>query len=228
MWFRRLLILLGVGSSVFIFYCASVYAEDDAVSPVTSQEISFFHPSGMNGFIVYDVNPEDRSENLSYGKMSFDLSSPLGLPVTFNVEQLNMGNGSYDLQKLIQDNEKTYLEIFSIQRGLTLSNNGTLSSLHTGKPDITMVVLSANYLASDKFVAKLSTGLSQTVQEKNGSTSSNVGYDLDIAGHYSIAPGLTFSLGAGYSTNIDLLNDSRMNQDEKRSWSLISKLRLKF
>jgi len=90
-----------------------------------------------------------------------------------------------------------------------------------------MVVASANYQATDRLAAKLSTGVSQTINEKIGSASS-LGYELDITGLYEIAPGLSFSVGAGYATNLDSFKDSYQIQDGKRTFSLISKLRLKF
>ncbi len=193
-----------------------------------SQEISFFNPSGINGFIVYDVQPENGLKGLTYGRQSFDLTSPLGLPVRLDVESFKMGEQAYDLQQLLDVGDGGFLEMFSIPRALNYSNKGTLSSQHTGSTDITMVVLSANYRATERFMAKLSTGLSQAVKEKDGATSSDIGYELDISGLYEIAPGLTFSVGAGYATNLESLTETDAQDEEKRSWLLNSKLRLKF
>ncbi len=193
-----------------------------------SQEISFFNPSGVNGFIVYDVQPEKGLKGLTYGRQSFDLTSPLGLPVRLDVESFKMDEQAYDLQQLLDVGDGNFLEMFSIPSSLSFGSKSTLSSAHNGSTDITMVVLSANYRATERFMAKLSTGLSQAVKEKDGATSSDIGYELDIAGLYEIAPGLTFSVGAGYATNLENLTEVDAEDDEKRSWLLNSKLRLKF
>ncbi|MDX1764971.1 MAG: hypothetical protein R3231_11685, partial [bacterium] len=91
-----------------------------------------------------------------------------------------------------------------------------------------MVVATANYQATERFSAKLSTGLSQRLQESSGYSSSNLGYEIDISGLYEIAPGLSFSVGAGYSANTDILNDQKEDEEEQRSWSFISKLKMLF
>ncbi len=204
-----------------------VFGAEHPESANNSQYISFFHPSGINGFIVYDVDSTEPSSELSYGNRSFDLSSPLGLPVTVVVEGFNITDGSYEVQKILQNTEMNYLEIFSIQHALTYGSKSSLSPLYPGKADITMVVVSANFQATNRFSAKLSTGLSQAMKEKSG-TDATLGYELDIAGFYEIAPGLTFSVGAGYATNTDFFNDTVHTEDEKRSWSLNSKFRLRF
>ncbi len=193
-----------------------------------SQEISFFNPSGVNGFIVYDVQPEKGLKGLTYGRQSFDLTSPLGLPVRLDVESFKLDEQAYDLQQLLDVGDGGFLEMFSIPNSLNIGSKSILSSAYSGTTDITMVVLSANYRATERFMAKLSTGLSQAVKEKDGATSSDIGYELDIAGLYEIAPGLTFSVGAGYATNLETLTEADAEDAEKRSWLLNSKLRLKF
>ncbi len=193
-----------------------------------SQAISFFNPSGVNGFIVYDVQPEKGLKGLTYGRQSYNLNSPFGLPVRLDVESFKMNEQAYDLQQLLDVGDGNFLEMFSIQHALNYGTKSTLSSAYSGSTDITMVVLSANYRATEKFMAKLSTGLSQAVNEKDGATSSDIGYELDIAGLYEIAPGLTFSVGAGYATNLETLTEVNIENEEKRSWLLNSKLRLKF
>ncbi len=227
-----------MGRTFFSFLCfmvavlflglGPVWGEDGPADVPDSQEITFFHPSGVNGFIVYDVGPDRSLEELSYGKQSYDLSSPLGLPLTVDVERINIGEGPLDVNKFLEASESDYLEIFSIPRSLTYGPKRSRTAYNGGLSDISMVVATARYQATEKFSANLSTGLSQTVEEKNGTTSSNVGYEVDIAGHYEIAPGLSFSVGAGYATSIDSLTDPVKLQEEKRSWSLISKFRLKF
>lgn len=216
---------------IIIFVCSSLYsavfASDFKNTPNNSPVISFFNPTGMNGFIVYDVEPGENQSGMSYGSHSFNLSSRLGLPVTVEVEGLSVSDGSNDLNKILHDSESNYLEIFSIQHALNYASKSSLSSFNTGSTDITMVLASANYHATDRFFAKLTTGVSKAMKENSGSEST-VAYELDIAGLYEIAPGLTFSVGAGYSTNTEFLNDFTPSQDEKRNWSLNSKLRLKF
>lgn len=191
------------------------------------QEITFYHPSGMNGFIVYDLQPNQPDGGMSYGSQTFDLSTPLGLPVTVEVESLNLSEGSYNIRALLQESESNYLEIFSFQHALAYGPKSSLSPYAPTNADITMVIASANYQATDRFSAKFSTGLSQTVKEKSRS-SSDLGYELDIAGFYEIAPGLTFSMGAGYGTTDEVLSDSTATRDDKGIWSLNSMLRMKF
>ena len=219
--------------AIFIAICLVFWANSQVFSTEipkfnhSAQAVSFFHPSGMNGFIVYDVNPNMHKDGLGYRNKSLSFSSPLGLPVTVEVEGYSISDRSDDMRGIPQDTESNYLEIFSIQHALGYGAKSSLSPINTGSSDITMVVASANYQATDRFAAKFSTGVSQAVNEKIGSASS-LGYELDITGLYEIAPGLSFSVGAGYATNLDSFKDSAQSQDEKRSWSLISRLRLKF
>ena len=214
--------------AVVSFASGPAWGEDVSPAAPDSQKITFFHPSGVNGFIVYDVEPDRSLEKLSYGKQSYDLSSPLGLPLTVDVERIKIGEGPLNVNKFLEAAESDYLEIFSIPRSLTYGPKRSRAAYNNGLSDISMVVATAKYQATEKFSANLSTGLSQTVEEKNGATSSNLGYEVDIAGHYEIAPGLGFSVGAGYATSIDSPTDLVQPQDEKRSWSLISKFRLTF
>lgn len=213
----------------FAFFGAilPVLGADSAKISGNAPVVSFFHPTGMNGFIVYDVDPGEDQAALSYGSKSFDLSSPLGLPVTVEVEGFNISEGNVDFQQILQDTGSNYLEIFSIQRALNYGAKSSLSPQNAGPSDITMVVASANYQATDRFSAKLATGFSQAVKDQNDSASA-LGYELDIAGLYKIAPGLTFSVGAGYATNLDHFNSPVQNETGKGFWSLTSKLRLKF
>lgn len=214
--------------AVLFFGSGPAWGGDDQTDVSDSQEITFFHPSGVNGFIVYDVEPDRSPEELSYGKQSYDLSAPLGLPLTVDVERIKIREGPLNVNKFLETSESDYLEIFSIPRSLTYGPKRSRTAYKGGLSDISMVVATAKYQATEKFSANLSTGLSQTMEEQNGATSSNVGYEVDIAGHYEIAPGLAFSVGAGYATSIDALTDPLKPQDEKRSWTLISKFRLKF
>jgi len=219
--------------ALFIAIClvfwanAQVFSTDIPKSNKSSPAVSFYHPSGMNGFIIYDVNPSMHKDGLGYRNKSLSFSSPLGLPVTVEVEGYSVSNRSDDPQEIFQDTESNYLEIFSIQHALNYGTRSSLSPKNADSSDITMVVASANYQATDRLAAKLSTGVSQTINEKIGSASS-LGYELDITGLYEIAPGLSFSVGAGYATNLDSFKDSYQIQDGKRTFSLISKLRLKF
>jgi hypothetical protein len=208
---------------------SSLFASDIGESLSNSPAVSFFNPSGMNGFIVYDVEPSEKSGALTYGTTSFDLSSRLGLPVTVEVEVegLTLSEGSYDLYKFLRNREDGYLEIFSIQQALAYGPQTSLSSLNPGATDITMVIASANYQATERFTATFSTGLAQAVKESDGSTSP-FGYELDIAGLYELAPGLTFSVGAGYATNTDYLRDFDAAGENEKIWSLNSKLRQRF
>ncbi|GEM_PF-2706292 len=225
---RFLISIFCVAAFLLFLGSGPARGEDLTAAASDSQEITFFHPSGINGFIVYDVEPERSMEELSYGKQSYDFSSPLGLPLTVDVERIKIGEGPLNVNKFLEASESDYLEIFSIPRSLTYGPKRSRTAYNGGLSDISMVVATAKYQATEKFSANLSTGLSQTVEEKNGATSSNLGYEVDIAGHYEIAPGLGFSVGAGYATSIDSPTDLVQPQDEKRSWSLISKFRLKF
>jgi hypothetical protein len=225
---KSVTILVAILFSILWLWIGPAAAADPTVSSEGAQEITFFHPSGVRGFIVYDVAPDRSLNALSYGKKSYDLSSPLGLPLTVDVERINVKDDPLNFKKLLDESESDYLEIFSVQRALTYGQKSTLSSLNVGSSDISMVVATAKYQATEKFTANLSTGVAQTSEEKRGTTSSNLGYELDISGHYQIAPGLGFSVGAGYATNIDSISDPVQKEDDKRSWSLISKFRLKF
>lgn len=207
---------------------APLFAEGPLSAPVSSQEVTFFHPSGLKGFIVYDVDPKNSMAEVSYGKQTFDFSAELGLPLAIDVERFKVGGGSYGFQKLLEETESDFLEIFSIENVLSYGPKSTLSPFYPGSRDISMVVATANYQATERFSAKLSTGLSQRLEEASGYSSSNLGYQIDIAGLYEIAPGLSFSVGAGYSASTDILNDQKEDEEEQRSWSLISKLKMLF
>ncbi|NOY52869.1 MAG: hypothetical protein GXP58_04530 [Deltaproteobacteria bacterium] len=214
--------------SVLFFGAGPAWGEDGQPAVSDSQQITFFHPSGVNGFIVYDMDPAHSMEGLSYGKQSYDLSAHLGLPLTVDVERIKIGEGSLNADKFLDASESDYLEIFSIPRSLAYGPKHSRFAYNGSLSNISMVVATAKYQATEKFSANLSTGLSQTVEEKNGVSTSNVGYEVDIAGHYEIAPGLGFSVGAGYATSIDSLTDPITPQKNKLSWSLISKFHLKF
>lgn len=214
---------------IFSFWISPVCAIEDNDNLDKSQVISFFSPSGMNGFIVYDTDAGRDNGGLNYESQSFNLVSPLGLPVTVEVEGVSIHDGPFEFQKILENSGSGYLEIFSIQHALTYGSQSKLSPLkNTGSADITMIVASANYQATDRLSAKFSTGISQTEKEKSGTTISTLGYGLDLSAKYKIAPGLSFSVGAGYATNLDDFKDFTLQEEEKRSWSLISKLRLIF
>lgn len=219
--------ILFIAIFIVLWANSQVFSADIPKYNKISQAVSFFHPSGMNGFIVYDVDQDTHKDGLGYGNKTLTLSSPLGLPVTVEVEGYSISDSSDNTQGILQNTESNYLEIFSIQHALSYGAKSSLSPMNTGSSDITMIVASANYQATDRFAAKFSTGVTQAVNETIGSASS-IGYELDITGLYEIAPGLSFSVGAGYATNLDSFKDTAQTQDESRSWSLISRLRLKF
>jgi len=220
---KGLFLAILVVLSTYIPASATDAGKTSNIAPV----VSFFHPTGMNGFIVYDMDSGEEQGGLSYGNRSFDLSSPLGIPLTLEVEGFNLTERAYDFQQILQDGTSDYLQIFSIQHALTYGSKSSLSPFAGGPTDITMVVASANYQATDRFSAKLATTFSKTAQNPSDSALS-VGYELDIAGLYQIAPGLTFSVGAGYATNLDSFKTPVQDQGTKGLWSLTSKLRFKF
>ncbi|MDX1762982.1 MAG: hypothetical protein R3231_01540 [bacterium] len=225
---KKLVYVCLAGFMLFLGGLSTVFAEGFLSATSGSQEVTFFRPSGLKGFIVYDVDPKNSMNEVSYGKQTFDLSAELGLPLAIDVERFKFGNGSYGFQKLLEETESDFLEIFSIENVLSYSPKSTLSPFYPRSRDISMVVATANYQATERFSAKLSTGLSQRLEETSGSSSSNLGYEIDIAGLYEIAPGLSFSVGAGYSANTDILNDQKEDEEEQRSWSFISKLKMLF
>jgi hypothetical protein len=141
---------------------SAVFGQDSLFVGTNSQEITFFHPSGLHGFIIYDTNPDGVMNNeASYGRQSFDLSAELGLPIAIDVERFSLGAGSYGFQELLEQTGSEYLQIHSIQNALAYGPKSPLSPLYSGAKDITMIVATANYQATEKFSAKFSTGLSQ-------------------------------------------------------------------
>jgi len=189
--------------------------------------VSIFHPGGVHGLIVYDMEPQGRPAVVRYGGSRIDLSARWGLPVTVEVQGFNMvAEGSRRIRRIAEPAGDDTLEIFAIRHGLAYGSPSAFSPLREERSDITMVVASANYRAGDRFGAKLSTGVARAVNEDRPAAAP--GYEVDLSGFYQIAPGLTFSVGAGYAARADLFGDGERAVKEQSSWSLISKIRFRF
>ena len=220
----------GVTAAILLFssWVMPCRGADLPAASAGGEAVTIFHPSGVHGLIVYETQDPAGPSAAVYSGGPVDLSARWGLPVTLEVQGFNMvAQGSAGLRRLAGGAGDDTMEVFSIRHGLAYATPGRLSPLREERSEITMVVASAKYRAGERFRAKLSTGLARAVNEDRPAAAP--GYEVDVSGVYRIAPGLSFSVAAGYAARADLFGDAQGTPaGDDSSWSLISKIRVRF